>query len=86
MKSDPRLLEAIAVTVEKVRQERKMTKTALANFADIQERYLRGIIKGQRNPSVSAVVAICGALGLTPMEFFERVYAEIKALDTADTP
>ena len=74
------MLEALAVTVEKLRKERKLTKTALANFADLQECYIRGISKGQRNPTVVVVYAICEALGVPPEEFFRRVNEEIAKL------
>ena len=80
MREYPYLLESLAVTVEKLRKERKLTKTALANFADLQECYIRGISKGQRNPTVIAVYAICDALGVLPEEFFRRVCSEMKNL------
>ena len=80
MKDYPHLLEALAITVEKLRRERKLTKTALASFADLQECYIRGISKGQRNPSVAAAYAICEALGVPPEEFFRRVSAEMENL------
>ena len=72
------MLEALAITVEKLRKERKLTKTGLANFADLQECYIRGISKGQRNPTVMAVYAICEALGISPEEFFRRVSVEME--------
>jgi transcriptional regulator with XRE-family HTH domain len=76
MREYPYLLEALAITVEKLRKERKLTKTALANFADLQECYIRGISKGRRNPTVIAVYALCEALGVPPEEFFRGVSAE----------
>ena len=80
MRDYPYLLEAIAVTVEKIRKERKLTKTALANFADLQECYIRGIAKGRRNPSVTVVYSICEALGVAPLTFFQKVEEEIERL------
>jgi transcriptional regulator with XRE-family HTH domain len=84
MRDYPYLLEALAITVENMRKERKLTKTALANFADLQECYIRGISKGQRNPTVIAVYAICDALGVPPEEFFRRVSAEVEAFSLRD--
>ena len=57
-----------------------MTKTALANYSDLQECYIRGITKGRRNPTVVAVYSICEALGVPPEEFFRRVSAEVENL------
>jgi transcriptional regulator with XRE-family HTH domain len=80
MREYPYLVEALAITVEKLRKERKLTKTALANFSDLQERYIRGIIKGERNPTVTAIYAICEALDLPPGRFFDKVSAEMESL------
>jgi transcriptional regulator with XRE-family HTH domain len=81
MRTYPNLLQALALTVEKARKERKMTKTALANFSDLQECYIRGISKGRRNPTVTATYAICEALGMPLEEFFSRVREEMRSLD-----
>lgn len=54
-----------------------MTKTALAAFSDLQDCYVRGIIKGKRNPTITAIYSICEALGLSPLEFFKRVTDEL---------
>jgi len=84
MREYPHLREAIAITMEKLRKERKLTKTALANFSDLQECYIRGITKGRRNPTVVAVYAICDALGVQPEEFFRRVSTEVENLSSPD--
>ena len=81
MKTYPRLLEATGITIEKIRKERKMTKTALADFSDLQDCYVRGIIKGKRNPTITAIYSICEALGLSPLEFFKRVTDELNGLN-----
>ena len=82
MKTYPHLLEATGITIEKIRKERKMTKTALADFSDLQDCYVRGIIKGKRNPTITAIYSICEALGLSPLEFFKRVTDELNELNT----
>jgi transcriptional regulator with XRE-family HTH domain len=81
MKTYPHLLEATGITIEKIRKERKMTKTALADFSDLQDCYVRGIIKGKRNPTITAIYSICEALGLSPLEFFKRVTDELNELN-----
>lgn len=80
MKAYPRLQDALANTVEKLRKERKLTKTALASFADLQDCYIRGITKGKRNPTVTAVYSICEALGVPVGEFFDLVEEERRRL------
>lgn len=81
MKIYPHLLETTGITIEKIRKERKMTKTALADFSDLQDCYVRGIIKGKRNPTITAIYSICEALGLSPLEFFKRVTDELNGLN-----
>ena len=81
MKTYPHLLEATGITIEKIRKERKMTKTALADFSDLQDCYVRGIIKGKRNPTITAIYSICEALGLSPLEFFKWVTDELNELN-----
>lgn len=80
MKTYPKLQDALANTVERLRKERKMTKTALADFADLQDCYIRGITKGRRNPTVAAVYSICEALGVSVSEFFSLVEEERKRI------
>lgn len=80
MKACPLLLQALANTVERLRKERKLTKTALAGFADLQDCYIRGITKGRRNPTVTAVYSICEALELPVSQFFALVEEERKRL------
>lgn len=73
MKSYPYLQEALANTIEQLRKDRKFTKTTLAGFAELQECYIRGITKGRRNPTVTAVYSICDALGISVSDFFRMV-------------
>ena len=80
MKAYPNLLEAVAITVESLRKERKLTKTALASFAELQDCYIRGITKGQRNPTIATIYSICDALGISSVDFFQRVEIEMNRL------
>lgn len=80
MKAYPNLLEAVAITVESLRKERKLTKTALASFAELQDCYIRGITKGRRNPTITTIYSICEALGVSSVDFFQRVELEMKRL------
>ena len=76
MKTYPHLLETTGITIEK-----NPKRTALAAFSDLQDCYVRGIIKGKRNPTITAIYSICEALGLSPLEFFKRVTDELNGLN-----
>ena len=80
MKEYPHLSQAIAVTIETLRKDRGMTKSALAEFAWLERRYLREIEQGEKKPTVNAVYSICEALGVQPEEFFKLVSAEVENL------
>ena len=54
-----------------------MTKSALAEFAWLERRYLREIECGDKKPTVNAIYSICEALRVSPLEFFTMVEAEI---------
>ena len=84
MRECPHLLEALALTIERLRKKQKLTKTALANLSDLQDCYIRGITKGRRNPTITALYAICEALGVPPDEFFRMVSAEMEVLGNAE--
>ena len=73
MKIHPHLSEAIAKTIEMIREERKMSKTSLADFADIERCYLLDILKGRKRPTLNAIFSLCEALQVHPVEFIRMV-------------
>ena len=80
MKNYPDLQDALANTVERLRKEQKLTKTALASHADLQDCYIRGITKGRRNPTVTTIYSICDALNISVSKFFDLVDEERRRL------
>ncbi|MBR5881941.1 MAG: helix-turn-helix transcriptional regulator [Mailhella sp.] len=80
MREYPYLSEAISYVLETLRQERGMSKSALADFAAIQRKYLFEIEQGEKRPTVNAIFSLCDALQVEPDEFFRQVVARMKAL------
>ena len=80
MRTYPHLAQAIANTLELLRNERGMSKSALADFADIERCYVRDIEKGNRKPTVNTIFCICEALQIDPVDFFTRAKEEIERL------
>lgn len=80
MREYPYLSESIAYVLETLRQERGMSKSALADFAAIQRKYLFEIEQGEKRPTVNAIFSLCDALQVEPDEFFRQVVARMKAL------
>jgi transcriptional regulator with XRE-family HTH domain len=80
MRAYPHLAKAIANTLKLFRNEKGMSKSALADFADIERGYVRDIETGNRKPTVNTVFCICDALQIDPVDFFSAVAKEIKRL------
>lgn len=57
-----------------------MSKSSLADYADIERCYLRGIENGERRPTVNTIFCLCEALQINPIEFFARVLEELDCL------
>ena len=70
MQDVPYLAQALSHVIENMRKERRITKTALADFSRLERRYLREIETGTKRPTVNAIYSICEALKIRPEEFF----------------
>ena len=81
MKEYPNLALAIGQVIEILRQNRKMTKSSLAEFSWLERRYLREIELGIKKPTVNAIYSICEALNESPIDFFIKVEKERKKLE-----
>ena len=81
MKTYPHLLETTGITIEKNPKRTKDYQNGPRGLFGLQDCYVRGIIKGKRNPTITAIYSICEALGLSPLEFFKRVTDELNGLN-----
>lgn len=73
MKTYPDISRALGTAIDTLRRERKMTKTSLAIRADLEDRYVRAIIKGEKNPTIYVLKAICDALEVSLSELMRRM-------------
>ncbi|MBD5539135.1 MAG: helix-turn-helix transcriptional regulator [Desulfovibrio sp.] len=80
MKEYPYLAQAMGHIIGVLRKDRHLTKSALAEFAWLERRYLREIERGEKKPTVNAIYSICEALRVSPVEFFRLVEDERKKL------
>ena len=81
MNEYPHLSQALSKTIEMFRKNRKMTKSALAEFAWLERHYLRDIELGVKKPSLNAVYSICRALQVSPCDFFQALENERQKLE-----
>lgn len=84
MREYPHLSEAISFVLEQHRLERGMSKSALADFAALQRKYLFEIEQGVKKPTVNAIFSLCEALQVAPDEFFRQVVNRMKELQQND--
>lgn len=56
--------------VKELREEKKLTKNALANSAGISPTYINDIEAGRKCPTVEYLGYLCDALGITLRDFF----------------
>lgn len=82
MKIHPHLSEAIAKAIEIIRKDQNMSKSSLADFAEIERCYLLDILKGKKRPTLNVIFSICGALQIHPIEFIRLVTEEMEKMKT----
>lgn len=80
----PFLAQAMSEVIERLRTERKMTKSALADFACLERHHLRNIEQMAKKPTVNATYWICNALGVKPADFFQMVDDRVSSLKNMD--
>jgi len=80
MREYPHLSDAISAVLEQFRLARGMSKSALADFAALQRKYLFEIEQGTKKPTVNAIFSLCEALQVEPDEFFRQVVSRMKEL------
>ena len=77
MKNYQEISKALGEAIDFLRKERRMTKTSLAIRADLEDRYVRAIIKGEKNPTIYVLKALCEALEISLSELVslvEKIY------------
>lgn len=76
---DTRLLRAVGLQIKKLRQERQLSQTQLADFACMSVRYLGEIEAGKRNISLVNLVKLARHLSVTPTDLLEVCEEDGKA-------
>jgi transcriptional regulator with XRE-family HTH domain len=68
-------LQALGEALHKARDARGLTQEALSFDSGIHRNYIGGIERGERSPSVIAVVKLADALGVPLSELFREAEA-----------
>jgi transcriptional regulator with XRE-family HTH domain len=67
-----RVLQGLGQALEEARDECGLTQEALSLETGVHRNYIGGIERGERSPSVAAVVKLADALGVTLSDLFTR--------------
>ena len=62
--------KAIGEKIKILREEKRLTKNALATLAGLSPNYIAEIERGEKCPTVETLDYICFALGVTLRDFF----------------
>lgn len=67
-----RVLQGLGQALQEARDNRGLTQEALSLETGVHRNYIGGIERGERSPSVAAVVKLADALGVTLSDLFTR--------------
>lgn len=71
--SDPStLLRGLGRAVREARAELRISQEELSLRTGVHRNYIGGIERGERNPSVTTIVRLAGALEVPPSELFRE--------------
>ena len=69
----PENMETIGANIRKVRREKKMRQEDLAEKAELTPNYIGAIERGEKIPSLQALVSIMNALGTSANIIFQDI-------------
>lgn len=67
------LIIDIGITIAHIRNQRMLSQESLAELSEIHRTYLSEVEGGKRNPTISVLYRITGALNIPMSEFFQKV-------------
>ena len=73
-------LDAFARAVRRLRRERDLSQRALAAVADLAEKHVSEIERGNREPKLTTIFKLAKGLGVSPGTLIGEVAAQVEAL------
>lgn len=73
------MLDALVVgrTIQRLREERKLSQEVVSGFADIGRTHLSAIERGERKPTLETFFRISEAMDIRPSKVMEAIEAEL---------
>jgi transcriptional regulator with XRE-family HTH domain len=66
--------QEVAFRIKKERENQRLSQMALANEADNSQSFLASLESGKKIPTVTTILKIARALGISPALFFDDEY------------
>lgn len=72
MKHPERVLQGLGRAIQEARDKRGLTQEALSLETGVHRNYIGGIERGERSPSVEAIIKLAAALDVSLADLFGR--------------
>ena len=64
--------ERVGLNLRRLRREKGLSQEELADLASIHQTYLSGVERGKRNPTITVLQRIAGALGADIQDLVQK--------------
>jgi len=64
--------ERVGLNLQRLRREKGLSQEELADLASIHQTYLSGVERGKRNPTITVLQRIAGALGADIQDLVQK--------------
>ena len=66
--------EIFGATVRRIRERQGLSQDRLCEAAGVSQRYLSALERGENSPTLTLILQLCDALGVSPAELLEEVW------------
>ena len=64
---------AFGLVIRDLRIKKNLSQEAFADLAGVDRSYMGRIERGEKNITLAKIYEVCGALGMTPAQVFQRI-------------
>lgn len=72
-----KLVNGVAITIKKIRNDKRLSQEDLANKANLDRTYISGVERAVRNITLDSLESIVTALEITVFDFLEELKISI---------